>query len=111
MITKLYGLRCICKSCASIANKHYRNNNRQINANIIYTEHDVRTCSTCKQQKLYNEFYKCICDKSGLESYCKNCIKNNPNECFRHQFNTKLSSAIKSNNLNCLLIMGCHSHF
>ena len=69
------GLRYNCKSCESIATKLYRNNNRQINTNRIYTENDIKTCSTCKQQKLYTEVNKWSSDKSGLDSYCKDCIK------------------------------------
>ena len=50
--TKSSGLRNICKSCESIAKLYYRDNNRQINANRIFTENDVITFSTCKQQKI-----------------------------------------------------------
>ena len=45
--SKLY---LCCKTCKSLAITHYRNNIRQINANKIFTENDVRTCSTCKQK-------------------------------------------------------------
>ena len=54
-----------------------------MNTNRSITENDVRTCSTCKHQKLYTEFNKCISDKSGLDSYCKDCIANDPKEQFR----------------------------
>ena len=74
--TNSNGLHSCCKLCESVAKKHYRNNNKQMNANRIFTENDIRTCSTCKQQKLYTEFYKCIYEKSGLDSYCKDCIAN-----------------------------------
>ena len=67
------GLESYCKSCKSIINKQYRENNRQINANKIYNENDVKQCSKCKQQKSYTEFNKCISTKSGLVSYCKDC--------------------------------------
>ena len=30
---------------------NYCNNNRQINANRIYTENDITTCFKCQQQK------------------------------------------------------------
>ena len=61
--TKSSGLHSCCKSCESIAKTLYRNNIRQMNANRIFTENDVRTCSTCKQQKLYTEFNKSIYEK------------------------------------------------
>ena len=52
------GYRNVCKSCRVIVNKDYRDNNRQINANRIYTEKDVKPCHKCKKLKLYTEFYK-----------------------------------------------------
>ena len=110
-ITKSDGFRPSCKQCDSIINKHYRNNIRQMNANRIFTENDVRICSTCKQQKLYTEFYKSIYEKSGLESYCKDCIANDPKTQFRQDFFKAINKAFKSNNNNCLKIIGCDSHF
>ena len=73
--TKSDGLQNSCKSCESIIRNNSRNNNRRINNNRIYTENDIKTCLKCIQQKLYTEFNKCISDKTGLDSYCKNCIK------------------------------------
>ena len=51
--TKSNGLLASCKSCQSIVSKHYNDNNKQINANKIYNDNDVKICSNCKQQKLY----------------------------------------------------------
>ena len=65
-----------CRLCDHIIYKHYRDNNKQINANRIFTENDVKICCKCKQQKLYTEFYKCLIEKSGLNKYCKDCIAN-----------------------------------
>ena len=95
--TNSSGLESYCKSCRSIKSKHYYDKNKQINANRIFTENDIRTCSTCKQQKLYTEFNKCISDKSGLESYCKDCRANDHKEYFRKQFSKVLNKAIKDN--------------
>ena len=39
--TKSDGLESYCKSCQSIKPKHYKDKNRQINTNKIYTENDV----------------------------------------------------------------------
>ena len=99
--------RSSCKQCESILNKHYRDNNRQINANKIYNENDVKTCSICKQQKLYTEFTKCITNKSGLNRYCKDCKAIDLKEYFRNECSTTFSKAIKNINNNCLKIMGC----
>ena len=82
-----------------------------MNANRIYTENDGRTSSSCKKQKLYTEFNKCISDKSGLESYCKECKANDHKEYFRKQFSKVLNKAIKDENLCCLLFTGCDPHF
>ena len=64
-IRTLDGLRCICNSCESIEDKHTRYNNKQINANKVFNDNDVKICCKCKQQKLYTEFYKCLTEKSG----------------------------------------------
>ena len=89
------GLQHLCKSCESIVRNNYRNNNKQINTNRIYTENYVKQCLKCKQQKLYTEFNKCLRDKTGLESYCKNCIKNDKNEHFQNLFNKSLIDLLK----------------
>ena len=70
--------RYVCKLCRLNVNTHYRDNNRQINSNRIYTKNDIKTCSKCKQRKLYTEFFKTATKKSGLESYCKQCELNGP---------------------------------
>ena len=46
---KSNGLRCNCKSCQSIINKRYRENIKQINANKIVNENNVKICFKCKQ--------------------------------------------------------------
>ena len=51
-------LRSCCKSCESITNKLYRDNNKQINAYKIYNENDVKTCSKCNQNKPLIEYQK-----------------------------------------------------
>ena len=71
--TKSDGLQNICKSLESIVRNTYCNNNRQIHVNKMFNENDIRTISKCKQQKLYTEFNKWSSDKSGLESYFKDC--------------------------------------
>ena len=83
-----------CKQCQSIVSKRYNDNNKQINANKVYNDNDVKICSNCKQQKLYTEFYKCETKSSGLATYCKQCELNNINEYFRKQFSYALTSAI-----------------
>ena len=95
------GFRQICKSCRSNINKHYRDNNRQINANKIYSENDVKSCNKCKQQKLYTEFYKYVTKKLGLESYCKQCELNDHKEYFRRQFCRAINKAIKDGTFSC----------
>ena len=110
-IATVDGLHCLCKSCKSIEDKHYKDNNRQINSNKIYNENDIKTCYRCKQQKLYTEFFKNATFKSGLDAYCKECRKNGINEYFRQEFGISLKSAIKNNNNNYLSIMSCDSHF
>ena len=65
----------------------------------------------CKQQKLYTEFKQCISDKTGLKSYCKNCIKNDTKEHFQNLFNKSLNRAIQDGNCSCVSIMGCDPHF
>ena len=52
-ITNLDGLGYICNQCEFIKEKRYRYNNKQIYANRIYTENDLKTCYKWKQQKLY----------------------------------------------------------
>ena len=107
--TKSDGLESCCKSCQSIKSKHYCDKNRQINANKILNKNDVKTCSKCKQQKSYTEFYKCARNPLGFAAYCKLCETNDLKEKFRQQFIKELSKAIKSNTNDCLLIMGCDS--
>ena len=106
-ITTVDGLHCLCKLCKSIEDKHYKDNNRQINSKKINNDDNVKICFRCKQQKLYTEFFINATFKSGLESYCKDCRKHNIREYFRQEFGTSLKSAIKNNNNNYLLIMGC----
>ena len=43
--TKSSGLRASCKLCESINTTYYRDNNKQINANKIYNENDIKICS------------------------------------------------------------------
>ena len=106
-ITKLNKVQCICKLCQSIEDKHIRDNNRQINVNKVFNDNDIKTCSKCKQQKLYTEFYKCLTEKSGLDKYCKECKVNDLKEYFKKQCSTVFSIAIKINNNKCLKIMIC----
>ena len=42
-------------------------------------------------------------------THCKQCKSNNPYEYFRKSFHKALNNGIKSNNNECLSIMGCHS--
>ena len=67
------GLQSSCKLCKSIIDKRYRDNNKQINANKIYNENDVKTCSKCKQSKLITENNKDRTKSSGLHWCCKSC--------------------------------------
>ena len=101
----------ICKSFKSIKEKRYRDNNRQNNTNRTYTENDVKTCCRCKQQKLYTKLKKCLSNKTGLESYCKNCTKYDTKEHFQNLFNKSLSRSIKFDNCSCVSIMGYDPHF
>ena len=64
-----------------------------------------------KQQKLYTEFNKCINNKTVLESYCKNCIKNDTKEHFQNLFNKLLSRSIKYGNRSCVSIISCDPDF
>ena len=109
--TKSGGLQSCCKSCRSIKAKHYYDKNRKINANKLFNKNDIKTCSKCKQQNLYTEFHKCATNLLGLDTYCKQCKSNNPYEYFRQSFHKALNNGIKSNNDECLLIMGCNSDF
>ena len=109
--SKSDGLEYCCKSCRYISRIHNRNNYKQINANKIYNENDIKTCFKCKQQKLYTEFNKCLTKKLGLESYCKQCELNDHKEYFRNQFHTALGKASKDGNLSCLPFTGCDPHF
>ena len=110
-ISKSDGLQCSCKSCRSINTTNYRDNNKQIYAYKIYNENDVKTCSNCKQQKLYTEFYKCATKPLGLGTYCKQCESNYPKTIFAKYFSYVLSSPIRNNNNNCLSFTGCDANF
>ena len=62
----------------SYTNKLYIDNNKnnvnkQINANRIYNENDVKACSKCKQSKLLTEFNKNRTKSCGLRASCKSC--------------------------------------
>ena len=46
-----------------------------------------------------------------MDSYCKDCIKNDPTKYFRYQFGYVLRSEIKNNNNYCLSIIGCDAEF
>ena len=77
--TKSCKLQSCCKSCQSIKAKHYYNKNRQINANKLISENDIKTCSECKKQKLYTEFHKYAAN--SLAAYiCNKHIANNVNQ-------------------------------
>ena len=110
-ITKSDGIQCYCKLCESIEDKLYRDNNRQINANKVFNDNDIKTCSKCKQQKLYTEFHKCVTEKSGLDKYFKDCKANDLKEYFRKECSTVFNKAINNNNNNCLSIIGCDAQF
>ena len=49
-------LQYSCKLSESITKQHNRDNNRQINANKIYNENNVNTCSICKQKNYILNF-------------------------------------------------------
>ena len=89
-ITKSDGIHYICKLCDSIEDKHYRYNNRHINADKIFNDNDVKICCKCKQQKLYTEFHKYVTEKSGLDKYCKDCKANDLNQNFRKECSTSI---------------------
>ena len=109
--TSLSGLHSFGKLCESILKTRYRNNNRQMNANRIFTENDDKICCKCKQQKLYTEFNKYIYKKSGLDLYCKDCIANDPKTQFRQEFFKAISDAFKNKYNNYLSIIGCDAQF
>ena len=109
--TQSHRLEYCCKSCRSIKSKQYYNKNRQINANKIFNENDVKICSKCKKQKLYTDFYKCAANKLGLTVYCKLCETNDSQEQFRNRFGQALSKAIKDGKFCCLPLTGCDPHF
>ena len=50
------GLQNDCKSCKLIIDKRYQDKNKQINANKIYNENDVKICSKCKLSKPLKEY-------------------------------------------------------
>ena len=112
--TILGGYRNVCKSCRINLSKDYCDKNKQINANKIYTENDVKPCPQCKKLKLYTEFYKCATNPFGLDSYCKDCRNSKVNDSkdkFRKQFSKVLHKAIIDENLCCLKVMGCDPQF
>ena len=45
-----------------------------------------------------------------MDSYCKDCIANNPKEQFRQEFFKTISKIFKNKYNNCLKIMGCDPH-
>ena len=71
--SKSIGFRNNCKLCECIAKKQYQDNNRQINANKIYNEIDVKQCARCEQSKPLTDYQKNITTVDGLQSYCKSC--------------------------------------
>ena len=78
--TKSDGLQYIWSSCKCIANKHYRNKNKQNKANKIYYYNDVKTCYQCKQIKSITDFKTNKTKSDGLHNNCESCesiIKNN----------------------------------
>ena len=109
--TKSNGLRSCCKSCRSINTTNYQDNSKQINDNKIFNDNDIEICSKCKQQKLYTEFYKCATKPLGLATCCKQCESNDSKTIFGKRFSYIISSAIKSNNTNCLSFTGCDANF
>ena len=46
-----------------------------------------------------------------MESYCKDCIANDPKKQFRQEFVKAISKAFKSKYNNYLSLLGCDSHF
>ena len=46
-MSKSDGLRYICKTCQSFTENRYLDNKRQINANKIYNDNEVKTCYKC----------------------------------------------------------------
>ena len=77
----------------------------------MFNDNDVKTCIKCIQQILNTEFNKCISYKTGLESYCKNCTKNDTREYFRTNFSKALSRACKDGYCSCISNMGCDPNF
>ena len=70
---KLDGLESSFKSCQSIKRKHWHENNKQIIANKIYNENDVKTCSKCKKIKSITNFSKNKINSDWLKNICKSC--------------------------------------
>ena len=60
---------------------------------------------------MYTEFYKCATKPLGLATYCKQWKSKDPKTIFGKRFSYIISSAIKSNNNNCLLFTGCDANF
>ena len=74
------GLQFSCKLCQSFKRKHFQDYNKQINANKIYNENDVKTCSKCKQSKPITNFSKNKTRSDVLLHICKSCeciVRNN----------------------------------
>ena len=99
--------KVVVSNVNQLKKKQYKEDNRQINANKIYNENDVKQCSKCKQQKSYTEFNKCLSTKSGLVSYCKDCY----NHDLRSKFSQAISRAIHNSNTKYLSIMSCDLHY
>ena len=54
-------------------NKHYKDNNKQINGNKIYNLKDVKICSKCKQSKQVTEYWHDKSNSDELRYICKSC--------------------------------------
>lgn len=55
----------------------------------------MKICSTCKQQKSFDQFNKKTANKDGLERYCKECHRRRNRRHYAANKSTYMASALK----------------
>lgn len=65
------GLQKSCKNCMKKVRAKHKEKNK---AKAPPIETELKHCSSCKELKLYSEFYKCRTKKDGYHCQCKKCM-------------------------------------
>jgi prophage antirepressor-like protein len=69
------GYQNYCIECSKKKNKENKEKIKASNSVIKENKQTKKSCTKCNSEKNINDFYKCISEKDGYKTICKDCIK------------------------------------